>query len=74
MVRFIGNLRFAGGPYLIAVNYAYRGEPDAAFEWLERAYRGRDSDLTKIKIDERMTSMHNDPRYKALLRKMNLPE
>jgi len=58
----------------IAGNYAWRGDSDAAFVWLERAYTRRDSGLEAIKIDWRWTSLHSDPRYKALLRKLKLPE
>jgi hypothetical protein len=33
----------------IAQVYAYRGESDKAFEWLERAYKQRDPGLPEIK-------------------------
>jgi TolB-like protein len=58
----------------IADVYAWRGEKDQAFQWLERAYELRDSGLTWIKIDTDLRSLRGDPRYKALLRKMNLPK
>ena len=58
----------------IADVYAWRGEKDQAFQWLERAYEVRDAGLTWIKIDNDFRSLRDDPRYKALLRKMNLPE
>jgi serine/threonine-protein kinase len=61
-------------PYQIAEAYAWRGEKDKAFEWLERAYRQRDGDLKRIKADPRLTSLFSDPRYKAMLKKLNLPE
>jgi serine/threonine protein kinase len=35
--------------YQIAEVYAWRGEKDKAFEWLERAYQQRDSGLSEIK-------------------------
>jgi TolB-like protein/Tfp pilus assembly protein PilF len=60
--------------YQIGGAYAWRGEKDKAFEWLERAYVQRDEGLTNIKIDPVIYSLRADPRYKALLRKMNLPE
>jgi TolB-like protein/Tfp pilus assembly protein PilF len=60
--------------YQIGVVYAWRGDKDKAFEWLERAYAQRDEGLTNIKIDPVIYSLRSDPRYKALLRKMNLPE
>jgi len=58
----------------IADAYAYRGELDQAFAWLERAYRQKDSALYMIKADPFFKNLHADPRYKAFLRKMNLPE
>jgi TolB-like protein/Flp pilus assembly protein TadD len=58
----------------IARVYAWRGEKDHAFEWAERAYTRRDTGFTWIKIDTDFRSLRGDPRYKALLKKMNLPE
>jgi TolB-like protein len=54
--------------------YAFRGEKDRAFEWLDRAYELRDPDIYTIKGDPLFKNLENDPRYKAFLRKMNLPE
>jgi TolB-like protein len=61
-------------PYQIARVYAWRGEQDQAFEWLERAYVQRDIALTWLKIDSGSRTLRDDPRFRALLRKMNLPE
>jgi hypothetical protein len=58
----------------IAGVYAWRGEIDKAFEWLERAYRARNAGLTWLKIDPNFRSLRGDARYRALLRKMKLPE
>ncbi|MGC2032915.1 MAG: TIR domain-containing protein [Steroidobacteraceae bacterium] len=62
------------GAYQIAEVHAYRGEVDAAFEWLERAIVERDGGLTWIKVDNLVANLRSDPRYKTILRKMNLPE
>jgi adenylate cyclase len=62
------------GPYLIAQTHAFRHETDAAFQWLERAYREKDFSLQYIKGEPLFKNVANDPRYKALLKKMNLPE
>jgi TolB-like protein/tetratricopeptide (TPR) repeat protein len=64
----------AQGPYQVASVYAWRGEKDKAFEWLERAYTQRDGGLESLKYDPFIGSLRNDPRYKAFLRKMKLPE
>jgi tetratricopeptide (TPR) repeat protein len=60
--------------FQIAEAYSWRGEKEKAFEWLERAYKQRDGGLAEIKGDQLFASLRSDPRYKALLRKMNLPE
>jgi len=59
--------------YQIAQVYAYRGESDKSLEWLERAYKQRDSGLPDIKIDPLFKNMRRDARYIELLKKMHLP-
>jgi tetratricopeptide (TPR) repeat protein len=60
--------------YQIAEVFAWRGEKDRAFEWLERAYSQRDGGLSDIKVDPALNSLRTDSRYQALLRRMKLPE
>ena len=60
--------------YYIAQVYAYRGENDRALEWLERAYQQKDVGLDEIVGEHMFSELSGDPRYKAFLRKMNLPE
>ncbi len=60
--------------YQIAEVYAWRGEKDKAFEWLDRAYTQRDGGLVEMKVDLLIADLRGDPRYRALLHKMNLPE
>jgi TolB-like protein/lipoprotein NlpI len=62
------------GAYQIAEAHAWRGETDKAFEWLERAYRQRDGGLGALKSDPLLPALRGDPRYKALLTKINLSE
>jgi TolB-like protein/Tfp pilus assembly protein PilF len=52
--------------------YAYRGEIDKAFEWLERAYELRDPGLSELKIDPLLNNLRNDRRYSDFLKKMRL--
>jgi tetratricopeptide (TPR) repeat protein len=58
----------------IADVFAFRGEADEAFHWLERAYRQRDAALYYIKVDWPLKKIAADPRYEAFLRKLKLPE
>ena len=61
-------------PYYIAQVYAFRGESDEAFNWLDRAYEQKDVSLSHFKGEVAFKSLEGDPRYKAFLRKMNLPD
>jgi adenylate cyclase len=60
-------------PYRIAVAYAWRGEADSAFGWLEQAHRQRDGALSLLVIEPGLSGVRDDPRFKVLLRKMNFP-
>src|SRR5205085_7943594 len=53
----------AGAAYQIAEAYAYRGETNLAFEWLERAYTQRDPGTGMVKADPLMRSLAGDPRW-----------
>ena len=64
----------ASNPFSTASAYARRGDADRAFEWLERAYQQHDDGLADLKVSYGFRKLHADPRYKAMLRKMNLPE
>ena len=59
--------------FQIAEEYAFRGESDRSFEWLERAYQQRDPGLTTIKTDPLLKYLRQDRRYTELLKKMRLP-
>jgi tetratricopeptide (TPR) repeat protein len=60
--------------YLIAEVYAYRGDKDRAFEWLERARRQRDGGLCFLRCDPFLAKLHGDPRWDMFLRKMGLAD
>ena len=60
--------------FQIAEVHAFRGQADLAFEWLERAYDQRDGGILEFKGDRMFRTLSDDPRYKAFLKKMKLPE
>ncbi len=66
-------LREVDMSYQIAEVYAFRGQADLAFQWLERAYLQRDGGLTWIKGDPLLRTLARDARYAALLNKLRLP-
>ena len=62
-------------PFFIAQAYALRGDPNASLKWLDAAYEQKESGmLPLIKGDAMFKKIEGDPRYKAFLKKMNLPE
>jgi hypothetical protein len=63
-----------GNAYGIAEVYAYRGQPDEAMRWLERSYTQKEPFLFFVKTEIAPTMPANDPKFKAFLAKMNLPE
>jgi tetratricopeptide (TPR) repeat protein len=58
--------------FQVAEAYAYRGEADKAFEWLDRAYAQRDPGVTYSAKDEFLSGLHGDPRWQAHLQRMGL--
>ena len=61
-------------PFNIAALYALMGDPDHAFEWLEKAFAEHSGRMEYIKVEVAFESFHSDPRYVSLLKRMGLPE
>ena len=62
-----------GSPYDIAVAFAWRGETDEAFAWLDRAInQGRS--VYGIKTDPFLKSLTDDPRWETLLERLGLTD
>jgi serine/threonine-protein kinase len=59
--------------YQIAEVYAVRGDTDKAFEWLQISYDNHDTGTLAILVDPLLHGLRDDPRYKALVAKMNFP-
>ncbi|MDB6162611.1 MAG: protein kinase [Xanthomonadaceae bacterium] len=56
----------------VAEVYAWRGETDKAFQWLDRAYAQHDGGLSDLLINPMLVSLRADPRFQALARKLGL--
>jgi len=60
--------------FAIAELHAWRGDPEAALDWLERAAARRDGSISgEIASDPFLRSVSGQARFQALLRAMNLP-
>lgn len=62
-----------GLAYQIAEVYAWRGDADKTFEWLQHAWDQHDTGLLGLSLDPLLRSVRKDPRYTAMLAKIGLP-
>jgi len=58
----------------IAAVYAFRGEQDKAFEWLDVALENRDGSLMEILAYPEMANLWGDPRWNTFIDRLGLPE
>src|SRR5258705_11739418 len=61
-------------PYSIAIIYAGLNDKDQAFAWLNKAYDDRSFFIALLKFETTLDNLRTDPRYKELLKRLNLPE
>lgn len=59
--------------YHCAVLHALLGEIDEAFTCLDKARQGRSSRLAYLSIAPNFESLHDDPRFRELLRRIGIP-
>jgi hypothetical protein len=57
-------------PYNIAYVYAFRGEADKAFAWLDKAIEYSDAGLGLMVAENLFDNIHGDPRWLPFLRKI----
>ncbi len=58
--------------YEIAQNYAFRGELDEAFAWLDRAFDRHDSSLVFTVGDPFLDNLRDDPRFEDVLERLGV--
>ena len=58
------------GPYNIAFVYAFCGDADQAFAWLDKALKYEDPGITEIVAENLFDPIHSDPRWLPFLRKI----
>ena len=58
----------------IAAIYGALGEKDKAFEELTKAFEMRDWEVFRANVDTYWTPLRDDPRFAALVKRLNLPE
>jgi tetratricopeptide (TPR) repeat protein len=56
--------------YNIAFVYAFCGDADKAFEWLDKAVAYQDPGLGEIAVENLFDKIHSDPRWLPFMRKI----
>jgi hypothetical protein len=59
--------------FQIATVYAFRGDADKTFVWLDRAYEKRDPGVMAISDNPFTRELRSDPRFVAFCKKVGLP-
>jgi len=62
-----------GSEFQVAETYAFFGETDKSFYWLEQARTLHDPGLIYIRRDFLLRPLMSDPRYAALLQRLGMP-
>jgi TolB-like protein/DNA-binding winged helix-turn-helix (wHTH) protein/Tfp pilus assembly protein PilF len=60
-------------PFYVAIVYLGLGKNELAMNWLEKAYDDRSNGLVFLKVEPELDPLRSDPRFGALLRKLNFP-
>jgi hypothetical protein len=60
-------------PYRVATDYALLDDKEKAFYWLQRSYTEHVG-MGFVKVDPVFDSLHSDPRFAALLKRIGFPQ
>jgi TolB-like protein/DNA-binding winged helix-turn-helix (wHTH) protein/Tfp pilus assembly protein PilF len=71
-LQVLGSSRFI--PSRAALVYLALGEKDKAFEILEKAVDRPDPMMLDLKVEPAFDSLHSDPRWEPLIRRLNIPQ
>jgi tetratricopeptide (TPR) repeat protein len=66
-IQYVPSCRFAA-------IYGALGDKDRAFAELDKAFEARDWELFRMNVDPYWTPLRDDPRFKDLVKRLNLPQ
>lgn len=70
VLRSLMRLQVHVSPYHVALIYAGSGDPDEAFNWLNRACGERSGGLAHLETEPRFSGLKTDPRFQPLLNRV----
>ncbi len=74
-LKLISEKKAATSPeYSVGLYYSGTGQKEEALYWLERSYKSHDTELYWLKTEPMFKTLHGDPRYEELLRKIGFPK
>jgi hypothetical protein len=60
-------------PWQVALDYVRLGDKEKGFFWLEKCY-GERAGLVFLKVEPALESLHPDPRFADLVRRVGFPQ
>jgi TolB-like protein/Tfp pilus assembly protein PilF len=72
LVSLLGEGKSQNNPYSVAKVYTALGEKDKAIEWLDKAVERRSFSVWFMRVDPFFDSLHGDPGYEELIRRIGL--
>jgi adenylate cyclase len=73
-LEFVEKLKASGQLVNIAEAYAFMGNKDEAFHWLQKATKESDPDLVSLKSSHYFISLRGDERFRTLVKELDYPE
>ena len=61
-------------PVLVAEACMRVGDKECVFEWLEKGFQERDDLMINLKVEPVFDSLHADPRFQDLIRRVGIPQ
>jgi len=73
MEQELGKRRYFD-PAIVAFDYGSIDMKDEAFQWLEKGFAEKSEGMQYVKSAAALDSIRSDPRYRSLIKRMNLPD
>jgi adenylate cyclase len=61
-------------PYHISLVYAFRKDRQRTIQWLNKAYDRKEYGINLMDRDPALTWLHNDPEFRQIVAKLNIPQ